>query len=76
MKPVPYICEEIESYIEPEPNQPNSVYGLCGISHSLAPSYQGRATALLDTYTNVNMYFCVYMDMSGHCPYMYTVYNI
>ena len=49
---------------------------ICRISHPLAPNCQGRATALLNTYTNLNMYFCVYMDMSGHCPYMYTVYNI
>ena len=33
LKPLPYICEEIESYVEPEHNQTNSIYGLCAKRH-------------------------------------------
>ena len=29
LKPVPYVHEEVGSYVEPEPNQSNYVYGLC-----------------------------------------------
>ena len=49
LKPVPYVREEVESYVEPEPNQSNYVcivYGLCGERHCSSCKFYDKVKPL------------------------------
>ena len=46
LKPVPYVREEVESYVEPEPNQSNYVYGLCGKRHCSSCKFYDKVKPL------------------------------